>query len=253
MKKFRYGRMLLIVAFTSFTLLSCNKDDDPRTEEEPKPSSCRINTIYNNDGEVQMQFTYNEAGKVVKATQGGLTLNYQYNGNTIVIEGTNASGEFVSKSTWILNNQGYVTNVRAEYNESGTQWAESQYEYEDGTRLVRYTGTNSTSGSQPFVQTYTWENGNIVSVKTGAGKITTYSYYTDMPKQPGEYFSYSELIGPGTGAKIYNTKNALKSFTTENGTTSFTYQTDDDGKIVAMLYKYGTDPSTKVGFGYVCD
>jgi len=252
MKKIRFGRMLLIVAFTSFTLLSCNKEDDPRTEEEPQPSSCRINTIYNNDGDVQMQFTYNEAGKVVKATQGGLTLNYQYNGNTIVIEGTNASGEFVSKSTWILNNQGFVTDVHSEHNETGTDWTDNQYEYEAGTRLIKHTSTNSTSGSQPFVETYTWANGNIVSVETGAGQITTYSYYTEMPKQPGDYFSYAELIGPG-GAKVFATKNALKSYTLNSATTSFTYQTDDDGKIVGMRYKYGTDPSTKVGFGYECD
>ena len=253
MKNFRLGSMLLLVTFISFTVFSCNKDDDPQTEKDPQQtSSCWINILYDKNGDVYTQFTYNEDGKIDKATLGGITLDYQYSGNTIVIEGTNASGEFVSKSTYILNNKGYVINVRAEYDETGTSWTESQYEYEDDVRLVKSIGTNSTNGSQSFVQTYIWENGNLVSSETGTGKITTYSFYMDMPKQPGEYLSYTELIGPGTGAKLYDTKNALKSFTTENGTTSFTYQTDDDGKIVAMLAKAGTNPNSKVGYGYEC-
>ncbi len=249
MKEFKFNSTFLITLLIFFTLSSCDKDDDTNQEEEPQQSSCLINTIYD-DGDVIYQFTYDESAKIIKATAWGNTLNYQYSGNSIIVEGKTPSGEFAGKATYLLNAKGFVTYVHAEHNEAGTSWTDSQYEYENDNKLIKYISTNSTTGSQPFVQTYTWQNGNIIASETGTGKITTYTYYLDMPKQYGGYYSYMDLIG--SGAKIFDTKNELKSASLDGITTTISYQTDDDGKIMVMMLNDGTTASS-ISYGYQCD
>lgn len=249
MKKFKFNNTFLITLLTFFTLFSCNKDDDTNQEEEPQQASCLINTIYNNYGVLIHEFTYDESAKIIKAIAGGNTLNYTYSGNSIIIEEETPSGKFAGKATYLLNAKGFVTYVHAEHNEAGTNWSDNHYVYENDSLLVKYIGTNST-GSQPFVQTYTWQNGNIIASETGTGKITTYTYYLDMPKKYGGYYSYINLISGG--AKIIENKNELKSYSLNGITTTFSYQTDDDGKIMVMMQNYGTT-AISISYGYQCD
>ena len=72
----------------------------------------------------------------------------------------------------------------------------------------------------------------------------------DMPKKDGGYYSYMDLRG--SGAKVFDTKNELKSASLDGITTTISYQTDDDGKIMVMMLNDGTTASS-ISYDYVCE
>lgn len=211
-----------VTLFSIITLGACKKDKD-----EAKKPDCRIITITPSPSGTSFNITYNSEGKVSTVSSGNDVTTFAYSGNTI-IGTTNTSGTFSSKKIITLGSNGLATNVKTEYNTSGTNWSNDLYEY-SGTELIKATSTSS-GGGTPSVSTLTWSNGNIVSVTSGSS-VSTLDYFTDKPAQEGDYLYIAQLIG---GFQIYKTKNAIKSLLSGSSITSFDYNFDSEGKIISL-------------------
>jgi hypothetical protein len=147
----------------------------------------------------------------------------------------------------ITNNAaGLATNVKTEFNGSGSNWDNQAFEY-SGNELIKGTFTNS-SGTTPSINLVTWDDGNMKDVSSG-GTISTIDYYFDKPSQDGDYLVLSQLV---QGYQIYRSKNLIKSILTGNIINSFTYTFDADGKITSVTSTAGATPTT-LNFQYQCD
>src|SRR5690242_6758617 len=173
--------LLMILAFPA-----CKKDKD-----EKKKPTCRIITITPSPSGSSFNISYNTEGKISTISSGNDVTTFAYSGNT-VIGTTTTSGTFSSKKIITLNSSGLATNVKTEYNTTGTNWSNDVYEY-SGTELIKATNTSS-SGGTPSVSTVTWSNGNMVSVTSGSS-VSTIDYFTDKPAQQGDYLDIAQLVG----------------------------------------------------------
>lgn len=228
------GILLLCVSLTT----SCAKKSKDNPQPEP---TCRIITA---GGEgLFFNITYNQEGKISKVTVESTTRTYEYSGNTAMVR-TEVTGAFFSKTTYTLNNNGFVTKKRIEYNETGTDWINTEFLYNENTQLIKTIVTES-SDDIPTTYTYTWDNDNMVT----AGR-RSYTYYTDKPRQPGDYTYFEELF-EHDGMRVNNSKNAVKS-TTVDGSMSITYTADQDGKITSLTTQRGTSIEI-IDYQYQCD
>jgi len=227
------GILLLCLILTT----ACSK----KNKDNPEPI-CRI-VMAGGEG-LLFHISYNQEGKISKVTVGSTTRTYEYSGNTAVVH-TTVGGAFFSQTTYTLNNNGFVTNKRIEFNEAGTDWINTVFLYNENTQLIKITVTES-SDDLPATYTYTWENGNMITAPGGR----TYEYYTDKPQQPGDYNYFDELF-EHDGMKINNSKNAVKS-TKIDATVSITYTEDQDGKITSLTTQRGTSIET-MNYEYQCD
>jgi len=226
MKTIRLTTVTSLVIILAFT--ACKKDND-----EKKKPNCRIITITPTTGNA-FNISYNSEGKTSTISTGNDVTTFAYSGNTI-IGTTTTSGTFSSKKIITVNSNGLATNVKTEFNSSGTNWSNDVYEY-SGTELIKSTSTSS-SGGTPSVSTITWSNGNLISVTSGSS-VSTVDYYTDKPAQTGDYLNIAQLVG---GFQIYKTKNAIKSLLSGSSITSFDYNFDGDGKITALTATGGSN------------
>ncbi|HMR17899.1 MAG TPA: hypothetical protein PKA53_01250 [Sphingobacterium sp.] len=229
------GILLLCLSLT----IACSKKkkDDP----EPIKPTCRIITA--GTGATAYNITYNDEGRISKVTAGSSIRTYEYTGNTVIVHTTNA-GAFSKKNTYTLNSNGFVTNKRTENNEAGTDWDNAEFLYNGGTQLIKLTYTGS-AGGPPTIATFSWANGNI---QPDAG---TFEYYTDKPKQSGDFIYYQELF-EHDGMKVFNPKNAVKSLTVGSSTLLMTYTADQDEKITSMTIQRGTLADV-VNYQYQCN
>lgn len=217
-----------ITLITIITFTGCKKDKD-----EAKKPVCRIITITPAPSGSSFNISYNSDGKVNTVSTGSDITTFAYSGNTIIGTTTN-SGTFGSKKIITLGSNGLATNVKTEFNASGTDWSNDVYEY-SGTELIKATNTSS-SGGTPSVTTVTWNNGNLVSAASGSS-VSTLDYF-DKPAQTGDYLQIAQLI---TGFQIYKTKNAIKSLLSGSTITNFDYSFDADGKITSMTASGGSN------------
>jgi len=193
----------------------CKKDSN-------KKSDCRVAEVSIAGGQ-NIEVSYGSDGKVNSFSTGNGTLvSFTYKGDTVQILHTD-SGQFGSRVTVVNNVSGLATYVRTDYDQAGTQWGTTKYEY-NGDQLATskdssYAGTSSTT-------TYAWFNGNMVVSASGT-QTTSSDYYTDKPYQPGDYLYFAQLL---QGYQILRNKNLVKS--TTGG--SFNYSFDGDGHISAM-------------------
>lgn len=216
--------LLMILAFPA-----CKKDKD-----EKKKPTCRIITITPSPSGTAFNISYNSEGKISTLSSGNDVTTFAYSGNN-VIGTTTTSGTFSAKKIITLNANGLATNVKTEFNASGTNWSNDVYEY-SGTELIKATSTSS-GGGTPSVSTVTWSNGNLVSITSGSS-VSTVDYYTDKPAQEGDYLDIAQLVG---GFQIYRTKNAIKSLFSGSTITSFDYNFDTDGKITSLTATGGSN------------
>lgn len=202
---------------------------------------CRIIASASPSTGIVTHLSYNSDGKLNSATAGTTTATYEYTGNTVTIT-TMSSGTFLSKRIATLNAAGLAINVRTESNSTGTIWSNDAYEY-SGEELIKSTNTSST-GSSPVVSTYSWFNQNLITSITGS-TISPIDYYTDKPRQNGDYLSYAQLI---QGYEIIRSKNLVKALT---GST-FTYEFSSDGNISSVAFSSGNNTTT-LNYQYECN
>jgi hypothetical protein len=236
------NKLFLMAVLITAVLASCKKDSTPAP-------ICRIITVSpvsSDVGAPTYNFSYNSEGKLSSRSNSssGSVTTYSYSGNTVIATSTNG-GVFQSKKIITLNANGLASNVKAEYNETGTSWDNTLYEY-SGTELIKSTQTSS-AGDPADVTTYVWSGGNLTD-KIGSYTVT-FSYYTDKPAQTGDDFSLVQLEN---GYEVYRLKNAVKSYLVGSTIVSYSYSFDTDGKIASIAITTGTTTSTD-DYQYQCN
>jgi hypothetical protein len=223
---------VLILAIGTFN--GCKKSND-------KKPDCKISALSSPASTDRNTLSYDASGKLSRLISGGSFTSYSYSGSTTTVT-TLDSGKFSSKTTIFSNDAGLAINVRTESDEAGTIWNNGFYEY-NGEELVKSTGTSS-SGGPAVITTYTWNNHNMVSSTTDT-TTTVYGYYTDKPRQTGDYFLLVQLI---QGYEIVRNKNLLKSVSTS----TLSYDFGSDGKITTLSVISGNS-TTFLDYDYLCN
>jgi endo-1,4-beta-mannosidase len=227
MKKLLSILSIIILCWTSY---SCKK------ESEKKPY-CRITKlIFNDSREYDIKFGDNEKISAIEVMPDKLVSSYKYeNGKTIIT--VNLNGNFQYRLIVTTNSKGFATNVLAEENQAGTIWYNQAYTYE-GNRVVNNKLTDNGGNSDDV--NYIWEDGNISTI-VEENDIYEYEYYADKKFQLGDWRDIQQLL---SGYKLYETKNLLQSYEYNGKTTVYTYQFDDEGKIVQAKSTNSNNTST---------
>jgi len=225
--------LTLAFAFTCI-LVQCKKDNE-------RKHSCQIITVTTSPNGTTIHLTFNADGKLIRSESANQVLTYEYSaGSTTIV--TFNSGTFHSKTIATLNSDGLATNVRSEDDTTGTSWTNTVYEY-NGQELSKSTVTTSTGG-QPVVSTYTWANQNLASSILDGGS-QTFGYYTNRPRQTGDYFL---LVQQLQGYETFRNKNLLKTI----DAVTLNYQFGSDGKINSLSAIAGAS-ETFINYEYLCE
>jgi hypothetical protein len=235
-------KLFLMAVLITAVLASCKKDSTPA----PICKIITVTPVSSDVGAPTYNISYNSEGKLSSSfnSSSGYVTTYSYSGNTVIATSTEG-GVFGSKDIITLNANGLASNVKAEYNEAGTSWDNTLYEY-SGTELIKRTVTSS-AGGPADVTTYVWSGGNLTDI-IGSTNFTL-SYYTDKPAQTGDYFSLLQLQN---GYEVYRVKNAVKSFLVGTTIISYSYSFGTDGKIASIAITTGTTTSTD-DYQYQCN
>jgi hypothetical protein len=222
--------------FTALTITNpgCKKNND-------KKANCLLSSASSATAGNGYIFLYDNDGKLIRTTLGANVATYEYDGNTTIVTNLD-SGKFLNKSTITKNTDGLAINVRTDYDLSGNTWNNTFYEY-TGTELNRSTYTSSTGGIAT-ITTYTWQNQNLVASRQDT-TVSTLEYYTDKPRQTGDFLSLIQFI---QGYEIYRTKNLLKTLSGSN----LIYIFGTDGKINSVELISGAS-TTILDYQYQCN
>lgn len=201
---------------------------------------CRISQV-TSPSNVTKEISYNKNGQLQQVIQGSSKHSFEYSGNRIVILQT-VDGEFAQKQTVTVMANGLAESVRTEQDPSGTPWYNTLYTYE-GEKLIRITMAYSNT-SFTTVTTYRWENGNPVSYTQGSQTVSL-AYFPDKAYDRQvdiADYSFWEYLRP---------KNLLKTIIVGPDRLNFTYNFDNDGKVVSKSIADGSRIST-YNFLYDC-
>ncbi|MDP4265753.1 MAG: hypothetical protein Q8941_24760 [Bacteroidota bacterium] len=234
MKTFSLFLLAILMLIMTGIFTGCKKSNDKKT-------SCKISTITPVPTGTALQLSYNSEGRLSRVVSGTSVLTYEYTDNTTIVTALNAD-TLNSKTIVNLNPAGLAINVRVETDASGANWNNTFYEYNED-ELAKSTFTISTGG-RPVISTYGWSNHNMVSSTTDT-TTTNYGYYTDKPRQSGDYL---DLVQQLQGYEIYRTKNLVKSISSA----VITYEFGSDGKINSLQATTGTT-SSFLDYQYQCN
>jgi hypothetical protein len=228
---------ILIILFVTPTLTvifpGCKKNTDKKTQcEITSVSSPLLGDTY--------LLTYDINRQLKRVTFGANISTYEYTPDKTTVTNLQ-SGVFQSKTVITFNSSGLALNVRSETNTTGTEWTNDAFEY-NGVELAKST-TTSSAGGTPGIVTYTWVNQNMRSATSPAG-TSVYEYYTDKPRQAGDFLSLVQLI---QGYEIYRNKNLIKNFAGSD----FIYEFGSDGNISSVKVTSGTNISF-LDYQYQC-
>jgi hypothetical protein len=200
---------------------SCKKN-----KEDKKPS-CRLKSVteVRTTGNSTWDFTYNNEGKisVIKLTHsGGTTIKeFTYTGSTIIAIATTSTG-FLRKDSITLNANGRPTNVRVYYNEAGTSWENTAYEY-NGNEISKHQKSSSAAPS-PTTLTATYANGNMIKLGNN-----NYEFYNDK-NQAGDFLNTLGIVE--YGLSLYSNQNLTKSITNGSSVSTIVYEKNADDLII---------------------
>lgn len=212
---------------------ACKKNAD-------KKPACRI-IAFTLGGQV-FNMTYNGNGKLISVNNGSFSQTYDYVGDTTIVTSLN-SGVFSSRAIAARNGAGLATNVRTELNATGTEWTNDTFEY-NGDELSKQVSTRSADTSKGII-TYVWFNHNMMS-ETAGSTTTLLDYYTDKPRQTGEYLDFFQFL---SGYEYLRTKNLLKSF----GNSTLTYEFGSDGNISSLTINSPGGTPAAINYQYRCN
>ena len=205
-----------------------------------KPAS-QISSIKNSNG-ATWEFSYDGQGRIetiLFSYQGNSTTKtFQY-GNKEVFTSTVDQGGTVTTDTLDLNPDGSVSRDRTVVNNvlyTSTN-SYSNGDLDTTTYTAPYNGVLQTS-----ISTCTYQNGDMIANSGGV----TYTYYDNQPavavdfNQAGEYETF--------GNACHNIKCAhmMQTYTTTNGTITFTYMYDSLGRVTEIDYGNAELTSTTI-------
>ena len=228
---------VLSIALIAITCTSCKKDDDVAVNQ-----NCLI-TGYN-VGSTSYVATHYSDGKIASITFGSDVSTFLYNGNTI-IKTNRINAVFNSKAIITVGSNGLATNVRTEFNESGSMFANDAYQY-NGTEVSKHTRTASVGGLGSITN-YTYSGGNLISSNRN-GVITTYEYNSNQVSQSGDYFGLQYVFN---GYEVFRSKNTVRSINSGGNITNYDYIIDADGKI-ATLKEVSSSRILDYNYQYTC-
>ncbi|MDO6430442.1 hypothetical protein Q4E93_07585 [Flavitalea sp. BT771] len=205
---------ILLILLLAAALAACKKNHD-------KQFSCRLTALHAPSG-LATFLSYNNEGKLVLEESGRSINTYTYEGASVTI--TTYDTGLISRKTIVLNNTaGLAANVRVEFGSDGANWSNTYHEYE-GDEVIR--SITTFPSNPPDTVTYLWSGHNLVG-QVRDGDTTRFEYYTDKPRQDGDYLYLSQFL---SGYEVYRTKNLFKGYV---GAT-FIYDFTSDGKIAAL-------------------
>ena len=191
MKKYLFA--LLAVAILGFS--SCSDDEKP---EMPKLNRLTSVTCKKNGGTFfSADITYDQSGHINRIITDKYTDNYIYVGNTISVNGVQTDGSASTGNSFVhtvfkldgdvisqreekaenknMNNEVYTSELST-YNYSRWQWgATSQV-----IQWPKTTGTGYDSRNLGEVNSFTWENGNVVRFLLRPQQEMTYEYTAEL-------------------------------------------------------------------------
>lgn len=234
---------ILLLSLTLLTVTgafwSCKKNDT-------KKPVCKIIAAAIPSTGLVFNFLYNSDGKPARISAATAISSFEYpTANTVIIT-TITAGSFQSKKIINVNAAGLATNVRIKNNIAGTEFTNDAFEY-NGTELAKQTSTSSFN-PQPRVSTYTWFNGNMITVSSNGAITESRDYFTDKPLQAGDVFAFTQFT---QGFEIIRTKNLTKSTSLGSGL-SFTYEFRSDGNISSAKTSLTNGNSASQDYQYEC-
>jgi hypothetical protein len=234
---------LIIISLLAF-VLSCKKEND-------KTSSCLITSLIQagTNGNQVFNLTYNDEGKVATIDQvSGLATHkdFSYQGNTIYVISLDKDGHFTQKDSITIDDKGRPLNIRQFMTADGSVYTNIIFEY-NGDDLVKHVQT-SYPGSSTSTTTFTYQNGNPVTLSSGNAS-SILDFYTDKKLQKGDYLEVASLIQ--YGISIYPHKNLVKMIASGGSITNLVYEYNSDGLISKLTATSGND-ITLLNYGYEC-
>ena len=187
MKNLKFLFLPFVGLIMAVNLGSCNKDDEPGSENAGNGiinvDGARLTGI-NGYGEIQ----YDSEGRVKSASDGYESMEFNYSNGQFVWEDETGNFKF--------NNQGYITELSASWNESGDGYSYkgsgvAKFSYDSAGHIVKFSITSSEiekEDGETYTYeessniTYIWKEGNLISssekyVSKEDGE--TENYYTD--------------------------------------------------------------------------
>ena len=231
---------LWILIIMSATLMVTAVFSGCKKNHDKKPQ-CEITSVISPLLGDTYLLLYDINKQLKRVTFGANIITYEHTPGRTIVTSLQAA-TFLSKTIITLNPSGLAINERIENNDTGTDWVNNAYEY-NGEELIKSTQTTS-AGGNPDIVTYTWANQNMRSATSIAG-TTVYDYYTDKPRQAGDFLSLVQLI---QGYEIYRTKNLIKNY----GGSIFSYEFGSDGNISSVKVTSGTSTSF-IDYLYQCN
>lgn len=231
--------IVLLATLSLITFSNCKKDND----DKPAQPKCRIVSATPDFG-LPFSVAYNSDGKVAAITEDvNVFFRYSYSRDTTIVNISVGTAVY-ERHILVTGSNGMIAKRRREHNSAGTSWTEEAYEY-NGVELIKKTVTKSSGGS-PFVTTYKWSNGNLISESDSFNGTTEYEYYTDEPLREGDAMSIFHLRSTitesidfrftGSIDNLVRNKNLLKRRKQGGNGARFDYSFDEDGKIKLMVF-----------------
>ena len=164
------------------------------------------------------------------------TKHISYNGDSIISyidAGVNSSTDTILLNSFGLIATDHQSNTSYIYDASGVLISSSNG---DNTLKVDYSFTNGDNIYQKYN-----DHGNI--------SIDTFSYYTDKPSVPVDFFQYDQYLF--YGAYFSKNKHLAKSYQSAPYHGEYTYDFDLNGNVATLYSDFGIGKDT-LHFTYIC-
>ncbi|MBA4851218.1 DUF4595 domain-containing protein [Emticicia sp. BO119] len=247
--------VLCVIISVSF---SCQKADAPI---EPIDFACdkMVKIARQSFGNLEMVISY-ENGKIARVTRAdgkGLTENYSYQSDTVLVITRNFSdGSVGNIFKTSLNKKGYIVKLV----QDGSAGYTNTFTYDtDGfLKTASYAYVNDPKLNSSSA--YTYANGNLMQIKNVTGNVLNYTvdytYYEDK-------LNKADLIGNQNQPDMYGriSKNLIKTIKytyadKKTELTEYTYEQNTNGFVKSLVEKF-TDKDLKTTtqtnkYEYIC-
>lgn len=248
MKRLQLPQFFLISLLLLITFSACKKTDHNTSAPTIK---CRLATATDNAGHMSNTFLYDDSNRLVTlvhvSDSDPYTKHLSYKGDSIISyidAGINSSTDtivrnkfgLIAKERQVSSPYDAVNNASFTYDANGVLTSSAVGPNSSASTTVDYTFINGDNIYQKYNS-----QGNIA--------IDTFSYYTDKPSVPVDFFQYQQDVFYGSYYLI--NKHLLKSYQIAPYHGEYTYDFDAHGNISTLYSDFGNAKDT-LHFTYIC-